>query len=59
MVTSKPKRISVADGVVHMIHLLFSINKIRPHNKQTFLIVACLYDCIMRQVFSKEAAGWY
>ncbi len=61
MVTSKPKRISVAAGVVHMINLLFQLIKFYITTNSHFicLFVACLYDCIMRQRFAKAAAAWY
>ena len=54
MVTSKPKRISVAAGLVHMMYLLMLGCK----QEQT---CSCLYDCIMRQqfAFSPTAIHWY
>jgi hypothetical protein len=50
MVTSKPKRISVAAGLVHMMIFLY------VGFKQTANVL-CLYDCIVRREFDFGATS--
>jgi len=40
IVTSKPKRISIAAGFVHMVDLLVKLRKLRMTNTVTFYLVA-------------------